>query len=333
MIPMEKLQAADQARVFSVAPMMDCTDRHERYLLRRISNRCLLYSEMLTTGAILYGDRKRLLGFDASEHPLALQIGGSDPQRMAQCARIGVDWNYDEININVGCPSDRVQAGKIGACLMAHPDLVAECVAAMTAVVDVPVTVKTRIGIDERDSFDELCHFVDTVSRAGCNTFIVHARKAWLHGLSPRENRSVPPLNYERVYALKREFPDISIVLNGGINDLSPVMEHLQKVDGVMVGRAAYSNPFLLAEVDAVVFGDEREISRREVFCAYLEYCEKQLKSGYRLGQLSRHLIGLFQGQPRARAWRRYLSENVHRPGAGPEVLRAAANLVLDVPV
>lgn len=324
---------ADRARLFSVAPMMDCTDRHERFLLRRISHRCLLYTEMLTSAAILHGDRERLLGFDASEHPLALQIGGSDPRQMAQCAQIGEDWGYDEVNMNVGCPSDRVQAGQFGACLMARPELVAECIAKMSDAVEIPLTVKTRIGVDDRDSFDDLCSFVATVASAGCSTFVVHARKAWLHGLSPRENRTVPPLNYDRVYAMKRVFPELTIVINGGISDISSAQEHLQHVDGVMVGRAAYSNPFGLAEVDAVIFGEQRGVTRREVLSAYLNYCETQLAAGHRLGRLARHLVGLFQGQPRARAWRRHISEHAHRPGAGLEVLRDAAEFVLETSI
>lgn len=320
--------SADAGRLFAVAPMMACTDRHERYLLRCISSRVLLYTEMLTTAAVLHGDRDRLLRFDVSEHPLALQLGGNDPGDMAQCARIGADWGYDEINMNVGCPSDRVQSGRFGACLMAEPGLVADCVVAMQAIVDLPITVKTRIGIDDNDSFDALCRFVEIVSAAGCDTFIVHARKAWLRGLSPRENRNVPPLRYEVVYQLKRVFPDLTFVINGGIADAETARKHLRNVDGVMVGRAVYSNPFLLAEVDRQIFGESRVVTRRQVLAAYLEYCEKQLSAGCCLGHLARHLVGLFQGQPRARAWRRHISDNAHRPGAGIDVICDAADLV-----
>ena len=254
--------SADAGRLFAVAPMMACTDRHERYLLRCISSRVLLYTEMLTTAAVLHGDRDRLLRFDVSEHPLALQLGGNDPGDMAQCARIGADWGYDEINMNVGCPSDRVQSGRFGACLMAEPGLVADCVVAMQAIVGLPITVKTRIGIDDNDSFDALCRFVEIVSAAGCDTFIVHARKAWLRGLSPRDNRNVPPLRYEVVYQLKRVFPDLTFVINGGIADAETARKHLRNVDGVMVGRAVYSNPFLLAEVDRQIFGESRVVTR-----------------------------------------------------------------------
>lgn len=324
---------ADAARPFSVAPMMDCTDRHERYLLRCISKRALLYTEMLTTGAVLNGDRKRLLDFDACEHPVALQLGGNDPEQMARCAAIGADWGYDEINVNVGCPSDRVRSGSFGACLMARPELVAECIAAMRAAVDVPITVKTRTGIDNNDSFEELCRFVELAGAAGCNTFVVHARKAWLSGLSPRENRTVPPLRYDIVYDLKQVFPHFTIVVNGGIDSIQAARDHLREVDGVMMGRGAYSNPFVLAEVDAQIFGESRQVTRSEVLAAYLEYCEQQLSAGYRLGRLARHVIGLFQGQPRARAWRRHISEYAHRPGAGVDVISAAADLVLPVPL
>jgi len=322
--------AADKARRFAVAPMMDCTDRHARFLLRRISHFCLLYTEMLTTAAILHGDRDRLLGFDDSEHPLALQLGGNDPDEFARCAGIGVDYGYDEININVGCPSDRVRSGSFGACLMAQPKLIADCVAAMRSVVGVPVTVKTRIGIDRDESVDLLYRFVEEVSAAGCETFIVHARKAWLDGLSPKENRSVPPLRYDVVYKLKRDFPQLTIVINGGISDIDAVQQHLRVVDGVMVGRAAYADPFMLAVVDRVVFDMQRTVSRQDVVSDYIEYCERQLGAGQRLGHLARHLVGLFQGQPRAKTWRRHLSEHAFRPGAGVEVIRDAARHVLD---
>lgn len=322
---------ADCARRVSVAPMMDCTDRHDRYLLRLISKRVLLYTEMLTTGAVLFGKRDRMLRFDPAEHPVALQLGGSDPQAMARCAEIGAELGYDEVNVNCGCPSDRVQSGRFGACLMAEPQLVAECVAAMRARIDVPVTVKTRIGIDDRDSFGELCDFVETVSYAGCGTFIVHARKAWLAGLSPKENRTVPPLRYDWVYRLKETFPQLRIIINGGVKTLDHIHAHLAKVDGVMVGREAYANPFLFANVDQRVYGEAVTPPTRDaVLSAYIEYCETQLAQGCRLSHLSRHVVGLFQGQPNARAWRRYLSEHAHKPGAGIDVIRDAAGLVLE---
>lgn len=316
----------DPSRLFCVAPMMDCTDRHDRYLLRLITKNALLYTEMITAGALIHGDRDRLLKFNAAEHPVALQIGGSDPQQLATCARYAETYGYDEININVGCPSDRVQSGRFGACLMAEPGTVADCVAAMKAAVRIPVTVKTRIGIDDRDSLQHLCEFVETVAAAGCNTFIVHARKAWLKGMSPKQNRDLPPLNYCRVYELKRRYPQLEIVLNGGVKSLAETTAHLRRVDGVMVGREAYSNPYLLSGVDSHLFGC-RSVppSREQVLDEYLEYCEREVRSGSRLNRLSRHITGLFQGQPGARIWRRYLSENTHRPGADVEVIRLAA--------
>jgi tRNA-dihydrouridine synthase A len=267
-----------------------------------------------------------LLRFDPAEHPVALQLGGSEPDEMAACARLGEGAGYDEININVGCPSDRVQSGRFGACLMAEPQRVADCVAAMRAVVDIPVTVKTRIGIDDRDRYEELADFVGTVAEAGCGSFIVHARKAWLSGLSPRENREVPPLHYDRVYRLKHDFPALEIVVNGGIVSLEAAEHHLEQVDGVMLGRVAYQNPYLLAEVDRRVFGDDHPVpTRQQIVEAYLPYVQRGLVEGIYLGQMTRHILGLFQGVPGARAWRRHLSEHAHRPGADIEVLRDAA--------
>jgi tRNA-dihydrouridine synthase A len=309
--------------------MMDWSDRHYRYFLRLITRHTLLYTEMVTTGAVLHGDRERLLGFDPAEHPVALQLGGSDPDELARSARIGAELGYDEINLNVGCPSDRVQSGRFGACLMAEPDLVAEGVAAMAAAVDVPVTVKTRIGIDEQDSHEALTHFVARVADAGCRTFIIHARKAWLQGLSPKENRDIPPLRYEVVHQLKRDFPALEIVINGGITDLDQAEYQLTHVDGIMIGRAAYRSPYLLAEVDRRFFGSSQPPpSRHEVARRLLPYLERQLTRGIALKSMTRHILGLFQGQPGARAWRRHLSENAHRPSAGPEVLEAALNRV-----
>lgn len=314
-------------RTFSVAPMMDCTDRHARFFLRLITRRALLYTEMVTTGAIIHGNREHLLGFDAFEHPVALQLGGSDPAELAQCAGVGADYGYDEINLNVGCPSNRVQSGRFGACLMAEPHLVGDCVQAMRKAVSLPVTVKTRIGIDDQDSYAFLSRFVQVVADAGCQTFIFHARKAWLQGLSPKENREVPPLRYDLVYRIKRDFPDLQVILNGGIKSLDAARAHLSMVDGVMMGREAYDNPYILAQVDHLLYGDAHPVAtRREILEQFLPYIEAQLLRGMRLNQMSRHILGLFQGQPGARAWRRYASEYVHRPGAGTEVLVQAAN-------
>jgi len=308
-----------------VAPMLDWTDRHYRYFLRLISRQVLLYTEMVTTGAILHGDRSRLLDFDPSEHPLAIQLGGSEPPALAECARIAEDWGYDEINLNVGCPSDRVQRGRFGACLMAEPELVAECVAAMGQAVSLPVTVKTRIGVDDRRFLDELAHFIRTVADAGCQTFIIHARKAWLSGLSPKENREVPPLRYDVAARVKDEFPDLEILLNGGIQTLDEAESHLRIFDGVMIGRAAYHNPYLLAEADARLFGArEPSLTRREIIAAMLPYIQQGLERGHRLHAYTRHLLGLFHGQPGGRIWRRRLGEAATRPGAGVEALLQA---------
>lgn len=318
-------------RLIAVAPMLDWTDRHYRYFIRLLSRHTLLYTEMVTTGAILRGDRQRLLAHDPTEHPLALQLGGSDPAELARCARIAADWGYDEINLNVGCPSDRVQSGRFGACLMAEPDLVAACVAAMRAATDLPVTVKTRIGIDERDSYQELADFVRRVAAGGCTVFIVHARKAWLSGLSPKENREIPPLRHEVVHRLKRDFPELTIVLNGGLTTLEQVTEHLQQVDGVMIGRAAYENPYLLAEVDRRFFGSSAPPpNRHQVVRALLPYLEERLRAGTPLQCMTRPILGLFQGIPGARAWRRVLSERAWRHGAGVEVVEAALERVAE---
>jgi len=312
-------------RTFCVAPMLDWTDRHERRFLRLISRHALLYTEMVTTGAILHGDRDRHLAFDAAEHPVALQLGGSDPRAMAACARIAEDYGYDEVNINVGCPSDRVRNGAFGACLMATPVVVADCVDAMRAATRLPVTVKHRIGIDEQDDYEHLEQFVTTVAAAGCQTFIVHARKAWLEGLSPRQNREVPPLNHERVYLLKREHPDLEIVINGGIRSLDECDQHLRHVDGVMLGREVYHNPFLLAEVDSRYYGDDHPVpDRHQIVADLLPYIEEQLRKDIYLSHITRHILGLFRGQPGARRWRRVLSERAPRPGAGVEVVEAA---------
>jgi tRNA-dihydrouridine synthase A len=302
--------------------MMEWTDRHCRYFLRQISRHCRLYSEMVTSAALLRGNPERLLGFHPAEHPLALQLGGSDPVELAQAARLGEAQGYDEINLNLGCPSDRVRSGRFGACLMAQPERVADCVAAMTASVDVPVTVKTRIGIDDQDSYEGLAAFVERLAGAGCRTFIVHARKAILKGLSPKENRSIPPLRYDVVYRLKNEFPWLTIVLNGGIRQLDEAAVHLGHVDGVMLGREAYHNPWVLSRVDARFFADPREVPDRTLIVErMLSYIERELSAGSELKHITRHMLGLFQGVPGARAWRRHLSEHANRAGAGPEVL------------
>ncbi|QYJ74811.1 tRNA dihydrouridine(20/20a) synthase DusA [Shewanella sp. FJAT-52076] len=311
-------------RTFSVAPMLDWTDRHYRYFARLMSKEALLYTEMVTTGAILHG-KGDYLAYNQEEHPLALQLGGSDPKDLAACAKLAEARGYDEVNINVGCPSDRVQNGRFGACLMAEPKLVAECVDAMRQQVSVPVTVKTRIGIDEQDSYGFLTDFIDTVSAAGCNTFIIHARKAWLQGLSPKENREIPPLDYERVYQLKRDYPQLSISINGGVTSIEQAKTHLTQLDGVMVGREAYQNPYILASVDTELCGNPAVVSsREEVIGKLLPYIGKHLADGGRLNHISRHIIGLYQGLPGSRAWRRYLSENAHKPGAGIEVIENA---------
>jgi tRNA-dihydrouridine synthase A len=313
---------------FCVAPMMEWTDRHCRYFLRLISRRTFLYTEMVTAEAVLHGDRERLVGFDPSEHPVALQLGGSDLAKLAEAARIGADRGYDEINLNVGCPSDRVQSGRFGACLMEEPGLVARCVETMAGAVSLPVTVKCRIGIDDQDAEASLDHFIDTVADAGCSTFIVHARKAWLQGLSPKENRTVPPIDYDRVWRLKSRRPDLGIVLNGAINSLAEAQIHLQQVDGVMLGRAAYADPYLLAEVDKALFGEKAPPpSRLEVLDNFLSYVEEELARGTRLNQMTRHILGLFHGQPRARAFRRVLAENAHLPGAGLDVYKHARDV------
>lgn len=317
------------SRRLSVAPMMDWTDRDCRFLLRLLSRHTLLYTEMVTTGALIHGDRARFLAYDQQEHPVALQLGGSDPDELPLCAKMGEDAGYDEINLNVGCPSDRVQSGRFGACLMAEPELVAEGVAAMRAAVRIPVTVKTRLGIDEYDSYEFLTGFIDKVSAAGCEIFILHARNAWLQGLSPKENRHIPPLNYERVYQVKKDYPHLHIDINGGIQTLEEARQHLDHVDGVMMGRAIYHNPYLLAEADRVVFGKEQQVvSRHEVVEAMLPYIEQRMKEGRPLKSMTRHLLGLFQGQPGGRRWRRHLSENAHLPGAGIHTLREALSLV-----
>src|SRR6476661_7913547 len=315
--------------LFSVAPMMDWTDRHCRVFHRLMSRRARLYTEMLTTGAIIRGDRGRLLGFDPSEHPVALQLGGSDPADLATAAKIGEDFGYDEINLNVGCPSDRVKDGRFGACLMAEPELVARCVEAMKRAVRVPVTVKCRIGIDDQDPELALDVMADAVVDAGADALIVHARKAWLNGLSPKENRDIPPLDYDRVYRLKAALPGLPIVINGGIASLAEAKQHLAHVDGVMLGRAAYQEPWRLLTADPELFGEAAPYATmKDVFAAMLPYVEQQLAHGTRLHSMARHFIGAFHGVPGARAFRRHLAENGVRAGAGAGVLRDAIALV-----
>ena len=308
-----------------VAPMMDYTDRHFRYFIRLMSRHTLLYTEMVTNGAILHGDHRRFLEFHPAEHPVALQLGGSEPLALAACTRIASDYGYDEVNLNVGCPSDRVQSGRFGACLMQEPELVAECVSAMRAVGRVPVTVKTRIGVDERDSYEHLTGFVSTVAAAGCSVFIIHARKAWLKGLSPKENREIPPLRYDVAARLKQDFPGLSIVVNGGVQTLDAMHDHLGAFDGVMVGREAVSNPWLFADVDRRFFGAQSPVpSRGDILRAWMPYLSAQLQEGVPLARMTRHALGLFHGCAGARAWRRALSEEAVRPGAGLAVLHQA---------
>ncbi len=309
--------------------MMDWTDPYDRYFLRLISEHLYLYSEMVTAEAVIHGDRNKLLRFDAVEHPVALQLGGSDPVRLAQAARIGAVYGYDEINLNVGCPSDRVQSGRFGACLMTEPELVAKCVAAMSNAVDIPVTVKCRIGVDDQDVDVALDDLAARVFDEGVECLIVHARKAWLKGLSPKENRDVPPLDYDRVYRLKQRFAQKQIIINGGIDNHNECEKHLKFVDGVMLGRAAYQNPYILAQVDAIYYGSDRiPPSRHQIIEQLLPYVECNLSQGIPLNRITRHILGLFQGCPGARRWRRHLSENAHLPGAGTEVIVAAAALV-----
>ena len=313
--------------------MMARTDRHERYLLRLITRRTLLYTEMVSSGALVHGDAGRLLAFHPSEHPIALQVGGSHPSEMAGCARLAEAAGFDEVNINVGCPSRRVREGRFGACLMAEPRRVARCVDAMRRAGGLPVTVKTRIGIDDRDSYAELCEFVRIVAGAGCRTFIIHARKAWLEGLSPAQNRSLPPLHYDRVHRLKQDFPELEIVLNGGVHDLETVREQLGKADGVMIGREAYRNPYLLAAADRLVFGEAGEApTREEVVLRFMPYLRGEIARGTPLSALTRHLLGLYQARPGARRWRRFLTEGTARPGMGAELLLEALDLVKAVP-
>lgn len=308
---------------------MDWTDRHQRYFARKITRHALLYTEMVTTGAIIHGGEERHLAYNNEEHPLALQLGGSDPKQLAQCSSIGQKWGYDEINLNVGCPSDRVQNNMIGACLMAHPKLVHDCLASMQEACDIPVTIKHRIGIDELDSEAYLEEFVGAVAESGCKTFIIHARIAILDGLSPKENREIPPLKYNRVYDIKKKFPSLEIIINGGIKTIAECQTHLQHVDGVMLGREAYHNPWLLSEVDTSLYNKSTTVQTREnILREMYPYIEDQLARGQKLSYITRHVLGLFHGQYGGKQFRRYISENAHKPGAGIEVLDKALEFV-----
>jgi len=318
----------NSARKFSVAPMLDWTDRHCRYFYRLMSQNVLLYTEMVTTGAIIHG-KGDYLGFNSEEHPVALQLGGSEAKDMAHCAEKAQQLGYDEVNINVGCPSDRVKNGSFGACLMAEPEVVAASVKAMQAAVDIPVTVKSRIGIDDMDEYEDLTRFIHIVADAGCQHFIVHARKAWLQGLSPKENREIPPLKYERVYQLKQEFPDLHISINGGIKTLEDVHNHLQYTDGVMMGREVYSNPWILTQVESELFAQACHLTREGVVQQMIPYVERHIASGGRAWHVIRHMLGIFQGQPASRVWRRHLSENAIKPVTQASVLTDALDAMM----
>ena len=323
------MQHQEPDRRFSIAPMMDHTTRDYRWFARGLTRHALLYTEMVTTGALIHGDRARFLDYDAEEHPIALQLGGADPAELAECAALAEAWGYDEVNLNVGCPSDRVQNNRIGACLMAEPDTVARAVGAMQANTNLPVTVKHRIGIDGHEQWEDLVHFVTRVAEAGCRTFIVHARIAILQGLSPKENRDVPPLKYEWIQALKARFPELEIIINGGFWDMDAIGEQLQHVDGVMVGRAAYQQPWLLSQVDPLIHGVESPCATRtEVIERLMPYLERRLAEGVPLQAMTRHIMNLFHGCAGGRQFRRHLSENAHRPGADTGVLRDALALV-----
>lgn len=320
-------------RRFTAAPMMEWSDTHCRSFWRLLTKEAVLYSEMVTTGALIHGDRKRFLDFNASEHPLALQLGGSDPKALAECAKMAEDWGYDEVNLNCGCPSDRVQNNMIGACLMAEPALVADCMSAMQNAVKIPVTIKHRIGIDDMEDYEGMVNFVRTVASTGCKTFIVHARKAWLKGLSPKENREVPPLQYDKVVRLKQEHPELEIIINGGITSIEQSLKLLEDVDGVMLGREIYQNPYLLAEVDQRIYGvDKPVVSREEVMEGFIAYATEQVAKGVRINYMTRHILGLYQGLPGSRKFRRVISEQAYKPNAGLEVIKAALDVLNELP-
>ena len=311
--------------------MLDWSDRHCRVFWRGLTQEALLYTEMVTTGALLHAEPARFLTFSEAEHPIALQLGGSDPEALAQCSRLAEEFGYDEVNLNCGCPSDRVQNGMFGACLMAQPQRVADCIKAMQDATSLPVTVKHRIGIDDMESYEEMVNFVRPIAETGCQTFIVHARKAWLQGLSPKENREIPPLHYDYVYRLKQDFPELEIIINGGIQTLKECEEHLQNVDGVMVGRAAYHTPLMLNQVDQRLYGSNAPVvDGVTALQRFFPYVEEQLSAGTPLQHMSRHVLGLFQGIPGARQFRRYISENAHKKGAGIEVLEQALTCVTE---
>jgi tRNA-dihydrouridine synthase A len=312
-------------RKFCVAPMLDWTDRHCRYFMRLISEQAVLYTEMITTGAILYGDTDYHLAMNSEEHPVALQLGGSDPADLAKACVLASHYDYAEINLNCGCPSDRVQNGMFGAVMMKNAQITADCVAAMQDAVDLPVTVKHRIGVDDFDSYEFLCEFVETLAAIGCTTFLVHARKAWLKGLSPKQNREIPELNYDLVYQLKKDYPQLEIIINGGVTDLAQSQQHLQQLDGVMVGREAYTNPYLLATVDQQIYGSEAPVkSRQKIAEEFLQYVDNELAKGTKLQAMTRHILGLFHGMPGARQYRRHISENAYKPDASIDVLTTA---------
>jgi tRNA-dihydrouridine synthase A len=314
--------------IISVAPMMNCTDRHERYFLRLIAPNVRLYTEMITTQALIHGDLNYLLSFHPQEKYLALQLGGSCPQALSHCAKLGEDFGYDEINLNIGCPSKRVCAGRFGASLMLDPTLVGECVAAMVAKVSIPVTVKCRIGVDQQNSYQALCHFIETVASSGCDHFIIHARCALLSGLSPKENREIPPLRYEMVRQIKQDFPHLTIILNGGIKEIADIDQHLPYVDGVMIGRAAYAGPYLLSEIQSKYFNQSHPRTRFEIMQFFIPYVTEQLQNKVKLSAMTRHVLGLFQGQMGASHWRRYLSQHAHLPQSGVDVIEKALALV-----
>jgi tRNA-dihydrouridine synthase A len=314
-----------QSPIISIAPMMDYTDRHFRYVMRKITKKTLLYTEMITTQAIIHGDRHKLLDFSEEEKPVSLQLGGDNPQELGECAKIGEDWGYDEINLNVGCPSSRVQNGNFGACLMAKPEIVAECIEEMQKTVKIPVTVKHRIGIDNQDSYEDMKHFVKTVADTGCKRFIIHARKAWLQGLSPKENRDIPPLRYEDVYQLKQDFPSLIIEINGGITTIEQTKQHLNLVDGVMIGRTAYDNPYFFAFVDQEIYKEDYPVlTRQEIIESLYPYIDFWTAKKLKLNTIMRHLLQIFAKQPGTKQWKRYLSENGNTFHGGSDVVRQA---------
>lgn len=326
---MEKpVQKSSINRLVSVAPMMGWTDRHDRYFLRLISPNALLYTVMITTGALVYGKKFNVLEYNPEEHPVALQLGGSDPGELAACAKLAEQYGYDEVNLNCGCPSDRVQKGKFGACLMGEPELVANCIDAMQQAVSIPVTVKSRIGIDDQDSYEFLLNFVGKIAEKGCKTFIIHARKALLNGLSPAENRLIPPLKYDYAYRIKKDFPDLNVILNGGIKTVDNIKDALKNTDGVMIGREAYTNPYFMAEVEREIFGTPAIKTRREIIEALFPYIDRCVSDGTPLKDITRHILGLYQGLPGARQWRRILSQEAYKPAANSNIVRQALRAV-----